>query len=82
MLFTVVLSSIGQCFAILLNGFGKIKSQVILGALAGGANIFLSFVLGNIIGINGVAWATNICLITFSIVLVGIDVLKNLRLIQ
>jgi O-antigen/teichoic acid export membrane protein len=76
---TEVLSVIARCIAVLLNGLGCIRSQVIFGPVAGVANIMLSIFLASFLGAAGVAWATGICLLVFWLGIIGSDALKRLR---
>ena len=71
MLLTACLTSVGQCISMLLNGLGEIRSQVIISCCAGLSNLLLSVFLGKLIGSSGVAWATGICVLIFSICLIG-----------
>lgn len=78
MLFTSVLNSIAQCIGMLVNGLGEIQLQAFIAPLSAITNLFLSVFLGNIIGISGIAWSTGICLLLFSLIVVGGDILKKL----
>lgn len=78
MLVTSVFLALGHCIGTLLNGLGMIKFQVIFGLAAGVANLILSVVLGRWIGVAGVCWATAICLLIFSLGIIGIHTLKIL----
>jgi O-antigen/teichoic acid export membrane protein len=78
MLFTSVLNSIAQCVGILVNGLGEIRLQAFIAPISAIINLFLSVFLGNLIGVSGVAWATGICLLLFSLIIVGGDILKKL----
>lgn len=79
MFFTCVLVSISQCIAMLANGLGEINMQVFIGPIAAITNLFLSVILGSFLGISGIAWATGICVLLFSICFVGTDTLKKLN---
>lgn len=76
---TSVLLALSHCVGTLLNGLGKIKSQAIFGLIAGVVNVLLSIILGRAIGVSGVSWSTAICLLIFSIGIIGIQTLKTLR---
>ena len=80
MLFTTVLFAIAQSVAVLANGLGELKSQTILGPIAAISNIVLSLLLGHLIGVSGVAWSTGICILLFSLVGVGGDIINKLKL--
>ncbi|MBW4665960.1 MAG: oligosaccharide flippase family protein [Cyanomargarita calcarea GSE-NOS-MK-12-04C] len=79
MLFTCVLTSIAQCVAMLVNGLGEIKLQAFVAPISAICNLLLSVILGNLIGVSGVAWATGICVLLFSLLAVGGDILKKLK---
>lgn len=79
MLLTYALLAIGQCIAMLINGLGRLKLQSFIAPLSAISNIFLSFTLGNTIGIGGVTLATSICILIFSIILLGFDALVGIR---
>lgn len=82
MLITTVLNSLGQCIAFCMNGLGKINSQVVFGVMAGVTNLVLSVILGKLIGIAGVTWATGICFLLFSVIIIGIDALNQLNILK
>jgi O-antigen/teichoic acid export membrane protein len=79
---TEVINSVTRCIAMLLNGLGAIRSQVIFGPVCGAANIALSLLLGRLIGAPGVAWATAICLSIFWVGVMGNDALRQLRTLR
>lgn len=79
MLLTYSLLAIGQCIAMLINGLGRLKLQSFVAPLSAISNIFLSFTLGEKIGIAGVTLATSICILVFSIILIGFDALLSIR---
>lgn len=76
----VVLTAVGQCMAYFMNGLGEISSQMRYSVMAASSNIFLSILLGKMIGLAGVTWATVISILIFSIILVGKDTIKYLHL--
>jgi O-antigen/teichoic acid export membrane protein len=78
----VVLTAVGQGMACFMNGLGEISSQMRYSIMAAASNIFLSILLGKMIGLSGVAWATVISIIIFSIMLVGRDTIGHLRLLH
>ncbi|MBW4561961.1 MAG: oligosaccharide flippase family protein [Mojavia pulchra JT2-VF2] len=80
MLFTTVLNCISQCVAMLVNGLGELKLQTIVAPVSAMSNIVLSIILGNLIGVSGVAWSTGICILLFSLGAVGGDITNKLRL--
>jgi O-antigen/teichoic acid export membrane protein len=82
MLLSSILLSIAQPIATLLNALNLVNSQIIFGSMAGITNIILSFILGKQIGMSGVTWATVICLFTFSIVLISIELNQTIRKIK
>jgi O-antigen/teichoic acid export membrane protein len=81
MLVTTILTTIGQCISIFMNGLSEIRSQVIIGCLAGLANLILSLIMGHLIGSSGVAWATGICVLVFSVILVGRSAIKQISIL-
>jgi O-antigen/teichoic acid export membrane protein len=78
MLLTYVLLCVSQCIAMLVNGLGKLKLQSFVAPISATANIILSITLGKIIGVKGITLATSICILLFSILLVGGDSLSTL----
>jgi O-antigen/teichoic acid export membrane protein len=80
MLFTTVLNCISQCVAMLVNGLGELKLQTIIAPVSAISNIVLSILLGNLIGVSGVAWSTGICIFIFSLGVVGGDIINRLKL--
>jgi O-antigen/teichoic acid export membrane protein len=79
MLLTYFLICTSQCVAMLVNGLGRLKFLSYIAPLSAVANLFLSIVLGNKIGIQGVTLATAICILVFSILLVGGDSILGLK---
>jgi O-antigen/teichoic acid export membrane protein len=75
----VVVTSVAQCIAMLLNGLGKVKIQAKSGLLAGIFNLLLSIILGNTVGPSGIAWATTFTIIIFSIGWVGLSSVNELK---
>ena len=82
MLFTSVLTSVAHSFGVLICGLGDLSVAATVGLLQGITNIFLSLVLGYLIGVSGVAWATGICILVFSLGMMGKDALRQLKLFQ
>lgn len=79
LLLAEVLNALRTCLAMLLNGLGSLRSQVVFGPLAGLCNLGLSWWLGQRLGTPGVAWATVISLLVFWIGLIGYDAQVRLR---
>jgi O-antigen/teichoic acid export membrane protein len=79
LLLAEVLNALRICLAMLLNGLGALRSQVICGPLAGLCNLGLSWWLGRRLGAPGVAWATVISLLVFWIGLIGYDAGVRMR---
>jgi O-antigen/teichoic acid export membrane protein len=79
MLATTVVASIGQCISMLMNGLSEIRSQVVIGCMAGLANLILSIIMGHLIGPPGVAWATGICILVFSVIFVGKSAAEQIK---
>ena len=63
----------------LANGLGEIKIMSSVAPIAAVVNLFLSIKLGETIGMQGVTLATAICILIFSILIVGGDILTRLR---
>jgi O-antigen/teichoic acid export membrane protein len=74
-----VFNAIRTCLAMVLNGLGAFRSQVICGPLAGLCNLGLSWWLGKRLGLPGVAWATVISLLIFWVGLIGYDAHVRMR---
>ena len=79
MLLTYVLICTSQCVAVLVNGLGRLKFQSYVAPMSAVANLLLSFWLGKAIGIQGVTLATAICILVFSVLLVGGDAILGLK---
>jgi O-antigen/teichoic acid export membrane protein len=71
MMLTYSLLSIDVCMSTLTNGLGELKVQSFVAPIAAITNLCLSLILGKMIGIQGVTLATAICILFFSIFLVG-----------
>ncbi|MCL6751576.1 teichoic acid transporter [Nostoc sp. CCCryo 231-06] len=71
MLFTSVIISVAHCIGILAAGLSEFSIAASIGIVQGIANIFLSIVLGNMFGVSGVSWSTGICLLIFSVGIMG-----------
>jgi O-antigen/teichoic acid export membrane protein len=82
MLFTSILSSVAQCVAMLVNGLGEIRLQTFVAPISAITNLFLSLILGNLIGVSGVAWSTGICILIFSLGIVGNDIFRKMKSIE
>jgi O-antigen/teichoic acid export membrane protein len=78
MLLTYILLCVSQCVAMLVNGLGRLKLQSFVAPISAVTNIVLSITLGKMIGVKGVTLATSICILLFSIILVGGDSLSTL----
>ena len=76
---TEILNAVARAIAMLLNGLGAVRSQVIFGPLGGLANLVLSVALGRWLGPPGVAWATAVCLVVFWLGVMGNDARLRLR---
>jgi O-antigen/teichoic acid export membrane protein len=79
MSFTYVFFSISQCISTASNGIGAIQAQSIIGPIAALTNVILSIVLGHKIGIAGITISTLICIILFSTIGVGSNLMINLK---
>lgn len=78
MFFLSVFTAFGQCISYLMNGLGKVSFQAVYGVVAALTNLVLSVMLGKLIGLSGVTWATTIAIAIFSILLIGRDALKEI----
>jgi O-antigen/teichoic acid export membrane protein len=79
MMITEIINSITRCIAVLLNGLGAVRTLAIIGPVSGLVNIALSLLLGESIGVPGVAWATAICLSLFWLGSAGRVALRQLE---
>jgi O-antigen/teichoic acid export membrane protein len=79
MMITEIINSITRCIAVLLNGLGAVRTLAIIGPVSGLVNIALSLLLGDSIGVPGVAWATAICLSLFWLGSAGRVALRQLE---
>jgi O-antigen/teichoic acid export membrane protein len=79
MLFTTVTNNIAQSVAALVNGIGDLKIQSFVAPISAFANLGLSIVLGLWLGVSGVAWATGICIVIFSLGIVGGDAFRKMH---
>jgi O-antigen/teichoic acid export membrane protein len=77
-----VLLSIDQCIAVLGNGLGLFKLESILAPVFAFVNLTLALTLVHVLGISGIAWATNICVIVFSFIIYSNYCFKKIRLIK
>lgn len=79
MFFTSIFLSLSQCIAALANGLGEVRIQALLGPISAICNIILSIILSSFLGTSGVSWATFICVLFFSLILVGKKTLSYLN---
>jgi O-antigen/teichoic acid export membrane protein len=79
MVFTTVITTVAHSVGVLINGLGTVAIGAIFGPIQGISNLLLSIFLGNLIGVSGVAWSTGICLVIFSLGIMGIDVIRKLK---
>ncbi len=77
--FNTLLIAIAQCIAMLINGLGDINVQALVSPISAISNLSLSVLLGQLIGLSGVTWATGICTLIFSLVIVGGAALNKLQ---
>jgi O-antigen/teichoic acid export membrane protein len=77
MLITSVLLCLSQCIAMLINGLGEIRTMFLSAPLAAVTNIILSITLGKSMGIHGITFATAICILVFSIIIIGGDAMRK-----
>jgi O-antigen/teichoic acid export membrane protein len=82
MLFTYVLLSVSQCVAVLVNALGRLKLQTFVAPISALSNIILSIMLGRLMGLHGVTLATTICILIFSILIVGGDAISAMNKID
>jgi O-antigen/teichoic acid export membrane protein len=76
------LLSIDQCIAVLGNGLGLFRLESILAPVFAFVNLTLALTLVHVLGISGIAWATNICVIVFSFIIYSNYCFKKIRLIK
>ncbi len=67
-----------QVHAVALNGFGRLRGQMIYGIVSAVVNVGLSIVLGLAVGVTGVCWATCIAAVGPG-VLVAMELSRELR---
>jgi O-antigen/teichoic acid export membrane protein len=77
-----VLLAVDQCLAALGNGLGLFKFESILAPTFAFVNLLLALVLVHMIGVSGIAWATNICVIVFSFIIYRNYCFKKIQLIK
>lgn len=82
MLFTTVITTVAHSVGILINGLGILSVATVAGPIQAITNLVLSVVLGNFIGVSGVAWATGISLLMFSLGIMGTDAIRKLKLFK
>jgi O-antigen/teichoic acid export membrane protein len=82
MFFTTVITTVAHSVGILINGLGILSVATVAGPIQGITNLVLSVALGNLIGVSGVAWATGISLLMFSLGIMGTDAIRKLKLFQ
>jgi len=82
MLFTSVITTVSHCLGYLICGLGNLAIAATIGPIQGISNLVLSVILGYLIGVSGVAWSTGICMLVFSLGLIGTDTFRRLKLLQ
>lgn len=71
-----------HCIGILAVGLCEVSISAKIGVIQGLANILLSIILGKMMGVAGVAWASAICLMIFSIGIMGYKMKETLRVLS
>ncbi|MBW4419339.1 MAG: oligosaccharide flippase family protein [Myxacorys californica WJT36-NPBG1] len=82
MFLTTVLVCTAQCVAMLANGLGEVNVQAVVAPISACTNLLLSTTLGHYFGSVGVALSTGICVLVFSLGIVGNDILKKLLILK
>jgi O-antigen/teichoic acid export membrane protein len=77
--FRTVALAVDQCVSVLGNGLALLRLQAIIAPIFAVSNLALALLLGNTIGISGVAWATGICVCIFSFAIFSIKCRSSLR---
>jgi hypothetical protein len=75
---TEIANAVSRCISTLLNGLGRLRSQVMFVPVGIVVNVGLSLVLAQWVGPAGVAFATCFCLIVFWIGIMGRDAARSL----
>lgn len=78
----VVLSTIGMCVAMLLNGAHEIRAQAVSAAVMAVANLVLSIWLTDRMGVAGVIWGTVLAYGAFTLAPMAIYVPRVLRRLE
>jgi O-antigen/teichoic acid export membrane protein len=81
MLVTSIVTVVAHSIGILVVGLCEVSLAAKVSVIQGLSNILLSIILGNIIGVAGVAWSSAICLMIFSIGITGYKMTKIIRII-
>jgi O-antigen/teichoic acid export membrane protein len=81
MLMTSLIGVVSNCVGILMAGLCEVSLSAKVGILQGITNILLSIFLARILGVSGVAWATGICLLIFSVGIMGNEMRKKLNIL-
>ncbi len=82
LLFRTVTLALDQCLGVLGNGLALLRLQAILSPIFAATNLALALLLGYVMGVSGVAWATGICVCIFSLAFFGIKCQGILRQLQ
>ncbi len=76
---TSVITTIAHSVGVLVGGLCEFKIAAQVGIIQGVVNLLASVVFGHLIGVSGVAWATGICLLIFSIGIMGTKTVGKLN---
>jgi O-antigen/teichoic acid export membrane protein len=82
MFVTSIVTIIAHSIGILTAGLCEVSISAKTGIAQGFANIFLSIILGQFMGVAGVSWSSAICLLIFSIGIMGTKVVKKLKILN
>jgi O-antigen/teichoic acid export membrane protein len=82
MFVTSIVTVIAHSIGILTAGLCEVSISAKTGIAQGFANIFLSITLGQFMGVAGVSWSSAICLLIFSIGIMGTQIVKKLKILN
>ena len=82
MFVTSIITIITHSIGIMAAGLCEVSISAKAGIAQGFVNILLSIILGRFMGVAGVSWASAICLLIFSIGIIGSQIVKKLKILN
>jgi O-antigen/teichoic acid export membrane protein len=82
MLATSIITIIAHSVGVLTAGLCEVSISAKTGIAQGITNILLSIVLSRFMGVAGVSWASAICILIFSVGIMGSQIVKKLEMLQ